>query len=520
MLWLALLATTSFFGVSTMMSLPASAQSPASTSGLALPPLPLDSPAEHSAKSNPFCQPVLANDAKTRSAQPSLGTPRPIMNPRFTWQGSAIKLASGDNDQKPDTTTFRLVPLTQDLPTEVKPQPVVGAIKANPSVINEPVAAAIEKKAEAINVVAESVAPVQPLVTRVAANANAKAIEVQVDDAIEKVTRADSNGFISKTVTKVNVEEGPVSFSLTDDQLLDNSKSATTTSTTTTRSAESSAGSFSKLLRGDETSSSPQRNQAQSKKPLLNGVTVAEPTINEYAATIERGTKSGRTLLVPLPSDNSASEPMGSKANPDNDRIVKGVRPRVEVGVPQIAIARTKTAEDAMLAPASRFSPIVPVTSPDEMVSHPEAATTVLAMKRTEVRSLNLKAEIRKVQVGDGSVCSVVAASSKQLQLIGTRDGVTRLAVWSGDGETQIKNMYEIRVGQPKRNEPGQPEAIAATLTHSTKTAFPNSDLRVRYEKNQMIVEGTCDTDESAKQALRMIRSACLIPVIDKISIR
>jgi Flp pilus assembly secretin CpaC len=105
-------------------------------------------------------------------------------------------------------------------------------------------------------------------------------------------------------------------------------------------------------------------------------------------------------------------------------------------------------------------------------------------MKRTEVRALKIDGEIRKVQVGDSSICAALAAGPSQLQLIGARDGVTRLAVWtaSSDGKEQ-KSVYQVRVGETIADNPNDPIRIANTLTRTARSAFPDSNVTVRPEQ-------------------------------------
>jgi len=95
------------------------------------------------------------------------------------------------------------------------------------------------------------------------------------------------------------------------------------------------------------------------------------------------------------------------------------------------------------------------------------------------------------------------------------------MAIWSAaaDGK-DTKNVYEIRVGASNHSDASDIAGMATTLTKSARAAFPDSNIHVRSEKGQMIVQGTCSSNDSAKQALRMIRSACLMPVVDKLNIR
>ena len=160
------------------------------------------------------------------------------------------------------------------------------------------------------------------------------------------------------------------------------------------------------------------------------------------------------------------------------------------------------------------------VTKPSDAVFE-SASPTIVELKRTEVRALNVDGEIRKVHLGNSSICAAIAAGSSQLQLIGAQDGVTRMTIWTASTEGKDdRNVYEIRVGATSLNDASDISDVANTLTKSARVAFPDSNIRVRFDKGEMVVEGNCSSNDSAKQALRMIRSACLLPVVDKLTIR
>jgi len=502
MLRLALLVATPFVAAPSIATL-AMADSPKETNLLLLPPLPLDGTAAASFDAqqiNPFCQPAPVIDSSAgrgpKLGQPSLGVPRAVTDPMIIVSEPNVQLASGNTVEpksaqrrESDRTTVRLVPTNVELGAEA-----IGTVRNNPI---------ITKKASTI---------------------------VPNESTVKKVAHDDEKVHSNKSVSKANSQEGPVSFSLDDSQLVDTSGRPAKTS--------QEQKSLASLLRNTDASDTVvQHVAAPQKTPLYRSVTITEPpATSNHLATITRGSKANRTLLVPIPSADelmpistpSYPEPKPVVSGPiptavisnSDARIVKGSRPRVDVGLPSVAIARTSESAAGSIAPVAKYSSLVTATSPSD-AAFESSSPIDYQLQRTEVRSLKTTGEIRKVQLGDSAVCSAIAGGSMQLQLIGTRDGVTRMAVWTAtpDGKEE-KTVYQIRVGTPVTNGASDPANIAAMLSKSTKAAFPESDLRVRYDKGQMIVEGSCESDESAKKALRMIRSACLLPVDDKIVIR
>ncbi len=230
------------------------------------------------------------------------------------------------------------------------------------------------------------------------------------------------------------------------------------------------------------------------------------------------GNSGKKTHLVPL-SEPEAVRPVAVQATPDR-RIVRGGRPAVDVGRPPVMIERNTAAPGPLVASVAELNPAnVSKYAFDKAFESDQVV--VLDLKCTEVRALKLDHAISKVQVGDSKICAALAAGPSQVQLIGASDGITRLAVWTSSSTGQeTKSVYEVRVGQSHGTGANSPQSVANQLTKTVQAAFPDSKLIVRAQEDQLIVEGICSNDESAKKAVRMIRSACLMPVVDKVVIR
>jgi hypothetical protein len=328
------------FAAAPMMALPAIADSPTSGPQLLLPPLPLEGSldvASPGTKLNPFCQPVpdqqsfVPMTGANQSANLSLGNPRPVPNQYFKLPAvSTIKLASGDSglgNEGTQGTTVRLLPWpSQAGPTQVGPTPASEAKVVTPTVTRA------NPMAHPVDAPVADVLPVrEPSEPKTSPKAEPEVKVAQVSNqsgakAAVTVPTAKPSAAVPKTV------EGPVSFSLDDETLQE---------TTTTQQRSSLAT----VLRGNQAG----KNESGNSKPVSSApryapVKVEDPRGNspirelDRTASITRGNGANRTLLVPL---NSSGDSRPVSASRDADaRIVKGARPRVEVGVLPVQIER------------------------------------------------------------------------------------------------------------------------------------------------------------------------------------
>ena len=550
-----------------IMIAPANAESPLSGSQMLLPPLPLTKSTSTVAvgpQINPFCQPaVVPGTAVTQPMQrPKMAATKlgAIQSNAHKVPVSTLRLASGDEGADSLTartdenrTTVRLLPLNIEPQSDPLAPNKAGTVRSNPMVVVE----AIDQDMRQGTL--HSVGNALPLIVPTDVTSDAPVVElsnapedkpsdapsIELPDAPEQSPAVASTpdakpplpqlpavapdsepAPVANTspITTPTSEaaakspqanaEGPVSFSLDDNELVE----------TSIKSMETPVpkGSFASLVKRDEatvptmlrSASVPTKGTFRLSKATLTARDV------DSSVSIARGKAASRTLLVPLPP---AEDPINMSPDSGTEaRIVKGARPRVDVGVPPVAIERISLSKSAENSPVAHLTSVVsqkPGLSAESVFD--SATPTIVELKRMEVRALKVDGEIRKVQLGNSSVCAAVAAGSSQLQLIGAQDGVTRMAIWlaTADGK-DIKNVYEIRVGASSQSDASDIAGMATTLTKSARTAFPDSNIHVSFEKGQMIVEGTCSSNDSAKQALRMIRSACLMPVVDKLNIR
>jgi hypothetical protein len=178
-------------------------------------------------------------------------------------------------------------------------------------------------------------------------------------------------------------------------------------------------------------------------------------------------------------------------------------------------ISETDSQVDSVVVSAPRMD--------NQATERDEPVVTSLYMNRTQVRSLTLGAELQSVKIADKNVCQAFAAGPNQIKLIGTGNGSTRLVVYAkpsdGDSQPRIRS-FQIHV-KDAVEVTGDPTGDRSTILNQTiQQAFPDADVVVRRNGNELIVMGRCGSEAVAKKIVRMVRRSCLVPVKDQLRVR
>ena len=209
--------------------------------------------------------------------------------------------------------------------------------------------------------------------------------------------------------------------------------------------------------------------------------------------------------------------------------VQRRYRPPVAVDSPPIAIARDISSEAESISVPTVQSIETPMFVLEELSEQakiealPEVAaskSSALYMTRTQVRSLTIGGHVRRVAVGDKNVCQAFAAGPNQLKLIGTGSGVTRLVVWADSTDSSPTRVRSFEIHVEDKAAPVGISDKTVVLNQSIRQAFPNSRINVQQQKNSLVASGDCQSEEMAKDIIRMIRKTCLIPVRDEIQVR
>jgi hypothetical protein len=205
-------------------------------------------------------------------------------------------------------------------------------------------------------------------------------------------------------------------------------------------------------------------------------------------------------------------------------------RPPVAVSPPSRAIESPSQSENDVLLVRPKVIRVAEAAMPNLPLSAElEGAKAVqkspevdLYLSKAQVRTLAIGGELRQVNVDNQAICQVVQASANEMKLIGTGNGVTRLTVWGDDAKSGLPKVRVFRIHvEPKVEGPSQSVSETTdTLNQSIARAFPHSRVLVHRDKDQLLVRGVCDSNDTATQIMRMIRKTCLVPVVDELVIR
>lgn len=251
-------------------------------------------------------------------------------------------------------------------------------------------------------------------------------------------------------------------------------------------------------------------------KPRLLLVESEQPMISEAVqASYELDSDSeevavGAGTKLPAEAKPATSQGLQSIMVPSHQPMPRQL-PSLEVGARE---SKVVVMNPETVAPPTHQEPIK-VAEVDETV------VATFNLKPTEVRAIKFDLPVNQVQSDDMSVCAVIKTVTGQIQMIATGAGTTRLSVHTlgKDGVDKV-DRYEVTVGEVRTATVDSPESIAMTLTQTVQSAFPGSNILVSAEAGRLIVTGSCPDEESARRMLRMIRSACATPVIDRVKVR
>jgi hypothetical protein len=225
---------------------------------------------------------------------------------------------------------------------------------------------------------------------------------------------------------------------------------------------------------------------------------------------------------IPQAVDAETEEPAVQSSEPS----LHDTRYRPPVAVKPIPLAVKRTDATAMV-----LHPAVQSVEEPDLAQQPERppvdqtdgeSVARLTMSRTQIRSLKLGGQLRRVMVGDQEVCQAVATGPNELKLIGTGCGITKLVVWAdvGDQSTTLKRAFEVHVGEADAASRNDTSEQTRVLNESLVKMFPGCDVRVLQDPDALRVTGNCDCEESAKKIIRIVRKTCLVPVRDELSVR
>lgn len=313
------------------------------------------------------------------------------------------------------------------------------------------------------------------------------------------------------------------------------------------------------------------------ESPVSTGQPAPAPKLTKMPAL-------GRILPVPVadPLRNEPSEVAmptpAVKNKPIRSEVAEalianGARPKVAVSKPPIAIERViKLTPDWLKEPARKTDDVVtsPVTSQGFAKAEPKASTestetptaaetslpstpgskttpksadlsnggdpeskvanTVdhtaeligqIRLRPTEVRSIKLPGKVQAIRSSAPKTCTVLVTTAGQMQVIATGEGIARLTLELYEGSLPNRLVaYEVQVDRTPANVSESHESIAQKLTETIRLTFPSTNAEIRCAPAGLEVVGNCPDENTAKQLLRMVRSACPLAINDRLTVR
>ena len=235
-------------------------------------------------------------------------------------------------------------------------------------------------------------------------------------------------------------------------------------------------------------------NEREINQPEINQRGASEREIDDSQA-IGSAVKGSAVVGVPASESQSVATEVVARSTPRSAQPTETARPPAELN--------RKSAEPAMA------------------MAKAVATASGLKLRPREVRALKLGEAIRAVHSGDPRVATAISVGTDGLQVIATGDGATTLTIDLVDSSGETRRVgYRVEVGDVRSAPADSQPTLVETLTETVRNAFPEARVVVRSEAGRLTVVGSCPDDSTARQVMRMVRSACRVAVDDKLVIR
>ncbi|MEM8670177.1 MAG: hypothetical protein AAGG48_21810 [Planctomycetota bacterium] len=225
--------------------------------------------------------------------------------------------------------------------------------------------------------------------------------------------------------------------------------------------------------------------------------------------------------------------PVESVASPETNGVatsqqVQGMRSPVDVQQVPAALSRTFQPATIPSGPAvQRVQALALDGSPRTVGAAPRTLTyqgplTALPMQRGKVRSLKVGTQLMKFEVADEGTCQVLQVGVNELRLVGIQPGTTQLIVraTAGDSKQVQTRGFEIQVSDSATQFASPLTEQCNRLNRSLSQAFPTCQIKLTVQRDRLVIAGTCESNQQAREIVRMIRKACLVPVQDQLVIQ
>lgn len=167
------------------------------------------------------------------------------------------------------------------------------------------------------------------------------------------------------------------------------------------------------------------------------------------------------------------------------------------------------------VAPASKIAPTnttpVPIPGREMKIGEP------LMIDRQGSASIITVGELAEFSAEHPSICRLIQSGEKTLSLIGLRPGTTRIAIVTrtdtGDSQVEIRSV-EVGGGNTTQRDLSQ---LAGEISQTVAQLYPDSQVEIVAGDQQLVVQGTVDSEKDARKILSLVRKTALTPVVDRL---
>lgn len=196
---------------------------------------------------------------------------------------------------------------------------------------------------------------------------------------------------------------------------------------------------------------------------------------------------------------------------------------QIEMWQDQGSSEHQKTAVSHSDTPATigYSEPVVGTASPIGGVFDTElVGNATVRVAPARVQSVRSERPIQSFAIDNDAICQVIAISGHELRVVGQHQGDAKLAVWlESEGKVQA-HIYAVKVTADVGHQQSGLQSTADRLTKVIATSFPTSQVEVVVRQEKLVLQGLAVDNEQARAVLRLVRQACLVPVIDQLRAR
>jgi hypothetical protein len=129
--------------------------------------------------------------------------------------------------------------------------------------------------------------------------------------------------------------------------------------------------------------------------------------------------------------------------------------------------------------------------------------------------------DVTQLSIDEERICEGMVSGRSKIVLIGKATGITRLTVRANvhelGNQLSIVREFEIHVTSPEDWIAEDFPAKLAIVNRSIEKAYPDCSVSIHLRTDRLVVQGWCDSKESAERIVNLVRSVFLVHIEDKL---